>query len=353
MNKTILLTGGCGFIGSHICLELLTKNFNIVIIDNLCNSSIDVLEKLKQIVGNELYSLITFYNFNLSSNKETLEDVFQKHKINAVIHLAGFKSVRESIENPNKYYSNNLMITMNLLDVMKKYECKRLIFSSSATVYGDKSPPYKETMIINGKGITNPYGKTKWFQEVILKDVTLSDPFFKVICLRYFNPIGNEPNGILGEEFLINPMNLFPNILNSIHNKKTFHILGNTYKENKKDGTPMRDFIHVSDLANAHVQTLDFLFDSRSKKNFEVFNVGLGKPISVLEIVKTFIHVNNIELNFLMKEKRHGDLAVSYCTNTKIFKKINWKPKYSFEDACVHAWKYYTKNFMQHTLKTL
>lgn len=355
MNKTILLTGGCGFIGSHICLEILTKKYHMVIIDNFSNSSPNVLEKIKKIVGDELYTLITFYNFDLSIEKDKLEQVFKTHKINAVIHLAGYKSVSDSIENPNKYYGNNLITTINLLDIMKKYDCKRLIFSSSATVYGDKLTPYKETMILNGKGITNPYGKTKWFQEVMLKDITIADPFFKVICLRYFNPIGNEPTGILGEEFINSPSNLFPNILNAICNDKTFYIFGNTYKENTKDGTAMRDFIHVSDLATAHVQTLDFLLDSRGKKNFDVFNVGLGKPVSVLEIINTFIGViHNIEfdnlettckLNFLIKEKRHGDLGISYCNNTKILKKTNWKPKYTYEDACIHTWKYYTNNY--------
>ena len=347
MNKTILLTGGCGFIGSHICLELLAKKYHIVIIDNFSNSSIIVLDRIKKLVGEELFNLITFYNFDLSNNKDKLDEVFKLHKINAVIHLAGYKAVGESIENPNKYYSNNLSSTMNILEIMKKYECKRFIFSSSATVYGDKTPPYKETMIVNGKGITNPYGKTKWFQEVILKDITIADPFFKVICLRYFNPIGNESTGTLGEEFITNPNNLFPNLLNAIYNKKPFYIFGNTYKENKKDGTAMRDFIHVSDLANAHVQTLDFLFDSRGKKNFEVFNVGLGQPISVLQIVNTFIKINNIQLNILIKEKRHGDLPISYCNNSKILKKINWKPKYTFEDACIHTWKYYSNYYLK------
>ncbi len=345
MNKTILLTGGCGYIGSHICLELLAKKFHIVIIDNFSNSSPDVLEKIKKLVGDELYALVTFYNFDLFTNKDALDNVFKTHKINAVIHLAGYKSVKESIENPNKYYSNNIGITMNLLDVMKKYDCKRMIFSSSATVYGDKNSPYRETMVLNGKGITNPYGKTKWFQEMILRDATVADSFFKVICLRYFNPIGNEPNGILGENFITNPNNLFPCILNAIYNKKPFSIFGNTYKENKKDGTPMRDFIHVSDLATAHVQTLDFLFDSRGKKNFDVFNIGLGTPVSVLEVVNTFTKTNNIQLNILMKEKRHGDLACYYCNNNKILKKINWKPKYTYQDACVHAWKYYTNYY--------
>jgi UDP-glucose 4-epimerase len=341
MNKTVLITGGCGFIGSHICIELVQKNYRVVITDNFSNSSPDVLNKIKKLVGDDLYPLITFYNIDICTDKEALENVFKEHKINAVIHLAGYKAVKESIENPNKYYGNNLITTINLLDVMKKYECKRMIFSSSATVYGDKNSPYRETMVLNGKGITNPYGKTKWFQEIMLKDATIADPFFKVISLRYFNPIGNEPNGVLGEEFLNNPANLFPAILSAIHHKKPFHIFGNTYKENKIDGTPMRDFIHVSDLATAHVQTLDYLLDSRSKKNFDVFNVGLGVPVSVLQIVNTFIKSNDIQMNVLIKEKRHGDIPVYYCSNSKILKKINWKPKYTFEDACKHTWKYY------------
>lgn len=344
MNRTILITGGCGYIGSHICLELLAKNYHVVIIDNFSNSNPDVLDKIKTLVGAELFQQITFYNFDLSVNNQQLENVFSFHKVNAIIHLAGFKSIKDSIENPQKYYQNNLSSTLNLLNMMKKYECKRLIFSSSATVYGDKLPPYRETMVLNGKGITNPYAKTKWFIEMMLQDMTISDPFLKVIALRYFNPIGNDPSGVLGENFVNSPSNLFPSILNAIHNKKPFYIFGNSYEENKKDGTPMRDFIHVSDLAKAHVQTLDFLFDSRGKKNFDVFNVGLGKPISILQIVQSFIKLNNISLNVLIKEKRHGDIPISYCNNAKFLKKINWKPKYTYEDACLHTWKYYTSS---------
>jgi UDP-glucose 4-epimerase len=345
MNKTILITGGCGFIGSHICIELLNKKYRVVIIDNFSNSTPDVLDKIRKLVGEENYSYLSFYKFDMVIQKDALDIVFKENKINAVIHLAGYKSVKESIENPNKYYGNNITSTVNLLDVMKKYDCKRFIFSSSATVYGDKKSPYRETMVLNGKGITNPYGKTKWFQEIMLKDITIADPFFKVVSLRYFNPIGNEPNGVLGEEFMNNPANLFPAILSAIHNKKAFNIFGNTYKENKVDGTPMRDFIHVCDLASAHVQTLDYLLDSRGKKNFEVFNVGLGEPVSVLQVLNTFIKSNNIQLNILFKEKRHGDIPVYYCSNSKILKKINWKPKYTYEDACKHTWKYYQTNY--------
>jgi UDP-glucose 4-epimerase len=200
-------------------------------------------------------------------------------------------------------------------------------------------------MIANGKGITNPYGRSKWIQEMMLKDITVADPKFKVINLRYFNPIGNHPSGLLGEEFLKQPANLFPNILSAIHNKKPFNIFGNTYTENPKDGTAMRDFIHVSDLASAHVKTLDYLFDSRSRSNFEIFNVGLGSPVSVMEIITTFIKKNKVKLGVVIKDKRFGDLPVSYCNNKKITTKIGWTPKYTYADACEHTWKYYKNTF--------
>ena len=345
MNKTILLTGGLGFIGSHIVIDLLNKRYKTIIIDNLSNSNIDTLEKIKSIVGEEQYALISFYNIDISVPSVEVDDVFAKHKVNAVIHLAGFKSVGESIREPLKYYNNNLMSTLSLIQVMKKHNCNRLIFSSSATVYGDKKPPYRESMVANGKGITNPYGRSKWIQEMMIKDISIAEPSFKFILLRYFNPIGNHPSGLLGEEFINNPANLFPNILHSIHFKKPFYVFGNTYKENKKDGTAMRDFIHVSDLASAHVKTLDYLFDSRGKKNYEIFNVGLGYPISVMQIIDSFTKKNQIKLNVLIKEKRYGDLPVSYCTNSKMLKKIDWVPKYSYDDACVHSWKYYTNYF--------
>jgi UDP-glucose 4-epimerase len=339
--STILLTGGCGFIGSHIAIELLNKNTKTVIVDDFSNSDPSVLQKIKSIVGDEPFKLLSFYDINITTELNKLDDIFINHKINAVIHLAGFKAVGESIKDPIKYYDNNLISTINLVKVMKKYGCQRLVFSSSATVYGDKKPPYKESMIANGKGITNPYGRSKWIQEMMLKDITIADPKFKVINLRYFNPIGNHPSGLLGEEFLKSPANLFPNILSAIHYKKPFNVFGNTYTENPKDGTPMRDFIHVSDLASAHVKTLDYLFDSRSRLNFEVFNVGLGSPISVMEVLNTFSKKNKVKLNILIKEKRFGDLPVSYCNNKKITTKIGWVPKYTYADACEHTWKYY------------
>jgi UDP-glucose 4-epimerase len=345
MNRTILLTGGAGYIGSHIVIDLLTKNFKTVIVDNLTNSNIAVLDRIKSIVGPELFSLITFYDIDISRDPSRLEEVFLKHKINAVIHLAGYKSVSESIKQPIKYYDNNLISTINLIQVMKKYDCLRLIFSSSATVYGDKKAPYRETMVVTGKGITNPYGRSKWIQELMLNDISIAESNFKIMVLRYFNPIGNHPSGLLGEEFLNNPANLFPNILNALHYKKPFSIFGNTYKENKRDGTAMRDFIHVSDLASAHVKSLDYLFDSRSRKNYEVFNVGLGKPVSVMEVLETFAEKNKVKVNITIKDKRFGDLPTSYCNNNKILKKIGWLPKYNYSDACEHAWKYYIRYY--------
>ncbi len=345
MSK-ILLTGGCGFIGSHIAIELLTKNIDTIIVDDFSNSDPSVLKKIKSIVGNKAFKHLTFYDINITSSPDALDNIFRDHKISAVVHLAGFKAVGESIKEPIKYYDNNIISTLNLVKIMKKYGCQCLVFSSSATVYGDKKPPYKETMITNGKGITNPYGRSKWIQEMILRDISSADPEFKIINLRYFNPIGNHPSGLLGEEFLKQPANLFPNILSAIHNNRPFNIFGNTYTENPKDGTPMRDFIHVSDLANAHVKTLEYLLDNKGDSNFEVFNVGLGSPVSVMEIITTFINKNSVKMGVVVKEKRLGDLPVSYCNNKKITKKIGWTPKYTYEDACEHTWKYYKMYYL-------
>jgi len=341
MNKTILVTGGLGFIGSHIVIELVQKQYKTVIVDNLSNSSMDTLQKIKKIVGPDAFSLISFYQITIGKDEAALDAVFSSHKVSAVIHLAGFKSVSDSIREPISYYDNNLVSTLQLLHIMQKHDCKRLIFSSSATVYGDKKAPYRESMVTTGKGITNSYGRSKWIQEMMLRDVSLAEPNFKAIMLRYFNPIGNHPSALLGEEFLNKPANLFPNILFALHHKKPFLIFGNTYVENKKDGTAMRDFIHVCDLAHAHVQTLDYLFDSRGKKNYEIFNVGLGHPVSVMEIIETFKQKTKAPLSVLIKEKRYGDLPVSYCNPTKITKKVKWVPQYSYADACVHTWKYY------------
>jgi UDP-glucose 4-epimerase len=318
---SVLLTGGLGFIGSHTCVDLLENNYQVIIIDNLSNSSIDQLNKL-QILTNKS---ITFYNVDMQ-NIMDLNKVFIDHQIDSVIHFAGLKSVAESVNQPLFYYSHNLQIMFNLLQVMNLHGCKKLIFSSSATVYGSQSfQPISETAQ-TGLGITNPYGQTKYFQEEILKDIYKSDPSWNITILRYFNPTGNHPSGIIGENPNGIPNNLFPCIFRSIRERRVLKIYGNTYETT--DGTCVRDFIHVVDLANAHVKALN------KCNGLNIYNVGLGKGTSVLEIIKTFERVNDIKLNYEMADKRPGDIASVFADNKKILAELNWIPTKTVEDMC-------------------
>jgi UDP-glucose 4-epimerase len=351
MNKTILLSGGCGFIGSHIAVELIHRRYNVVILDNVTTfeTAVENIKKTIQKHGDGQYvNHLYAYNVNINE-RHRVHEVFRNHKISAVIHLAGYKSVVDSIKRPLEYYQNNLGTTMVLLDVMKEFNCNRFIFSSSACVYGDKIPPFKETMVLNGKGITNPYGKSKWIQEMILEDYCISEPFFKVVSLRYFNPIGNDSFGYLGEPFIENNTSLFSNVLHALYKRQPLNIYVNPNDFNGTHNTTcLRDFIHVSDVASAHVKALDYIFDSRGKSNYEIFNIGCGKPISVQTLVETFMRINNVHIDIKWKDKRIGDAPVSYCNNTKIEKKLSWRPVHTIEDACADAYTYF-KRFMMNS----
>ena len=325
----ILVTGGLGFIGSHTCVELLNANYKVVIIDNLSNSNIDVLDKIEQITSKRP----KFYKIDLC-NKEKVREVFKENKIDAVIHFAGYKAVGESVNNPLKYYRNNLDSTLTLLEVMKEENCHNLIFSSSATVYGTpKKLPIKEDFPLS---TTNPYGTTKLMIERILKDVSISDKEISIIVLRYFNPIGSHKSGLLGENPNGIPNNLMPYIVRVANKELPFlNVFGNDY--DTKDGTGVRDYIHVIDLAKGHLKALE---KSLNFKGIEYYNLGTGTGYSVLELVKTFEKVNNVKIPYKIVNRREGDIAECYADPTKAYKELGFKAEYDIEDMCKDSYNF-------------
>lgn len=329
--QTILLTGGLGYIGSHTALQLLNYSnisFNVIIIDNLSNSNIDKLDIIKNNIKNvENIKNLEFFEMDLLNNK-LIDDLFNNYKIDIVIHLAGLKSVGDSVSNPLHYYNNNLLTTINLLNVMKKYDCKNIIFSSSATVYGSLKSPYKENMIV-GNGITNPYGKTKYIQEEFLRDLYNSDNRWNIIILRYFNPISQE-NMELKESPKGTPNNLFPYIV-KVHNKELplLEIYGNDY--DTLDGTCIRDFIHVVDLAKGHLDSCIYIINNQNI-DIKIYNLAKGIGISVKTLIDTFEKVNNTKINYKFVPRREGDIDVCYADSTHAEKELGWKPDYDIND---------------------
>ena len=333
----ILVTGGTGYIGSHTCVELLNNNYEVVIIDNLENSNIGVLDKIKQITGKN----IKFYE-NDCRDKDALRKIFNENKIDAVIHFAGYKAVGESVEKPIKYYENNIQTTLSLLEVMQEYNCNRIVFSSTATVYGrpeekdGKVLPFKETDKVGDT--ENPYATTKYFIERILKDTYISNNNFEIVILRYFNPIGAHESGLIGENPNGRPNNLMPYIL-KVANKELpyLNIFGNDY--NTKDGTGVRDYLHVVDLAKGHIKALEHI-----KNGVNIYNLGTGIGYSVLDIVNTFEKVNNIKLDYKIVERRKGDIAEYFSDPTKALNELNWKAEKTIEDMCRDSYNF-IKNF--------
>lgn len=328
----ILVTGGLGFIGSHTCVELIGKGHEVIIVDNLYNSKEDVAEKIEKISG----AKVKLYKYDLLE-KEKIEEIFEENKIDAVIHFAGYKAVGESVKKPLMYYSNNLGSTINLLEVMQKYNVKKLVFSSSATVYGDPGcPKYVEEM---GRGeTTNPYGTTKAMIEKILEDLYASDNSWDISILRYFNPVGAHESGLIGEEPNGIPNNLMPYVMKVASGKlEILSIFGNDYPT--VDGTGVRDYIHVVDLAKGHVCALD-----KMKKGLNIYNLGSGKGVSVMELVTTFEKVNDLKVNYKIVERRAGDLAEYYADPTKALNELEWKTEKTLEDICRDSWKYEKNN---------
>ena len=328
----ILVTGGTGYIGSHTVVELLDNNYEVVIIDNLVNSKEDVIDKIEKITNKK----VKFYKEDLR-NKDALDKIFKKEKIDAVIHFAGLKAVGESVEKPLLYYENNLDSTLTLLEVMNENNCKKIVFSSSATVYGSpKKLPIKEDFPLS---TTNPYGTTKLMIEHILQDMYVSDNNWSIIILRYFNPIGAHRSGLIGENPNGIPNNLMPYIV-KVANKelKELKVFGNDY--DTKDGTGVRDYIHVVDLAKGHIKALNKTDDN----GVHIYNLGTGNGYSVLEIVNTFKKVNNIDIPYIIAPRRSGDIASCYADPSKAKKELNWEAEFGIEDMCKDAYNFIKNN---------
>ncbi len=327
----ILLPGGAGYIGSHTAVELLKEGKDIIILDNFSNSNPEVLESIRKITGKSFL----FYEIDYN-NVEKLEKIFKENKIEAVINFAGFKAVGESVQKPIEYYSNNVTGALKLLDTMRKYNCKKFIFSSSATVYGN---PEKIPLTEDCKTgrTTNPYGTTKLFIEQILKDIYTSDPTWAICILRYFNPVGAHESGLIGEEPKGIPNNLMPYIVRVANGKlKELSIFGNDY--NTPDGTGIRDYIHVVDLAKGHLKACDKL--KNEGQGFFVYNLGTGKGYSVLDMVNTFEKVTNKKIPYRIVERREGDVAVCYADPQKAKKELGWQATKTLEDMCQDSWNY-------------
>jgi UDP-glucose 4-epimerase len=339
----VLVTGGLGFIGSHATIALLEHGYNVLIFDNLSNTSEQNVKGLKFLHSKLDNDSVLQIEIGDLRNNETVSKLFEDYNINSVIHFAALKSVNESIDKPLLYYDNNINGVLNLLTQVASHQIQRFIFSSSATVYGSSIPPFDEHDSKTGIGITNPYGRTKQMTEEILKDLfKTKSSKLSVIMLRYFNPIGAHPSGFLGEVPNGTPNNLFPYILDVAQGKRNMlHIFGADYPT--YDGTCLRDYIHVMDLASGHIAALQFL-ETIPDKVCEVFNLGTGKPTSVLELIHTFEDSNEISITYTIVNRRPGDVAESYAVVEKAKALLNWEAKYNLEDMCKHGWNFRNKD---------
>ena len=333
--KKILVTGGAGYIGSHTCVELLNAGYELVVLDNFSNSKPEVLEKIKKITGKDF----KFYECDYTS-AEALEKVFIENKIGQVINFAGFKAVGESVAKPLEYYTNNVYGALNLLQVMKKYNVKNFVFSSSATVYGDPERiPIDEECRVGGT--TNPYGTSKYMIELILKDLYKSDPTWNIVILRYFNPIGAHKSGLIGEEPQGIPNNLLPYITRVANGTlKELSVYGDDY--DTKEGTGVRDYIHVVDLAIGHVKAIEKIL--KDEKKLSIYNLGTGNGYSVLEIVNAFKEENKVDVPYRITDRRPGDIAVCYANPKKAKEELGFVAKYGIDDMVRDAWNYQKNN---------
>ncbi len=329
----ILVTGGAGYIGSHTCVQLLERGDEIVVLDNLDNSCEESLNRVKEITGKEL----TFYKVDLLDYEAT-EQIFKEHKFDAVIHFAGLKAVGESVRMPLRYYHNNITGTLHLCDIMNKYGVKKLVFSSSATVYGDPhTVPIKEDFPLS---CTNPYGQTKLDIEYILKDLCVSDPEWSVVLLRYFNPVGAHESGLIGEDPNGIPNNLMPYISQvAIGKLECLSVFGGDY--DTKDGTGVRDYIHVVDLAEGHLKAIDKIKDNTG---IYIYNLGTGNGYSVLDMVKAFSKACGKDVKYKIVDRRPGDVASCYADPTKAREELGFVTKHDLDDMCRDLWNWQTKN---------
>ena len=331
---SILVTGGAGFIGSHTIVELLNSGKEVIILDNFSNSKPEVLDNIRKITGKDF----KFYEIDYL-DREKLEKVFEENKIDAVMNFAGYKAVGESVQKPIEYYTNNISGALVLLDTMRKYGCKKFIFSSSATVYGEpeRMPITEDTKT---GGTTNPYGTTKLFIEQILKDVYKSDNSWDICILRYFNPVGAHESGLIGEEPKGIPNNLMPYVVRvAAGTLKELSVFGNDY--NTPDGTGVRDYIHVVDLAKGHIKALEKL--EKEENGLYIYNLGTGNGASVLDMVKAFEKVTGKKVPYKIAPRRDGDIATCYADPTKAKNELNWVATKNLEDMCKDSWKYIKK----------
>lgn len=319
---TILVTGGAGYIGSHTCVQLLAEGHEIVVADNLVNSKETAINYIKAISGRDF----NFYDYDLK-NMALVEEIFDKEKIDSVIHFAGYKAVGESVENPIMYYENNLITTINIIQAMKKRNIKNFIFSSSATVYGDpETLPIQEDALLTA---TNPYGYTKLMIEQILKDLYISDNKWNITLLRYFNPIGGHPTGLLPDNPKGIPNNLMPYIIQVFQGKlEKVHVFGDDYAT--VDGTGVRDYIHVIDLADGHVAAVERM----RAPGIHIFNLGTGKGYSVLQLIKAFEKTNKCQIAYSIAPRRAGDIAACYADSSRAEAELGWKAKKTLEEMC-------------------
>lgn len=338
MPRTLLITGGCGYIGSHTVIALLKEGYTIHIIDNFSNSSPIVLERIRTIVGDTLYSNVVLHECDLM-DKPSVEKVFDEFVMDAVIHFAGLKAVGESVRNPLLYYKTNLTGTFVLLEVMAKHNCKRLVFSSSATVYGDpECIPVHENCKIH---VTNPYGRTKHMIEEVLLDLQFSDAAWNICILRYFNPIGAHPSGLIGEDPRGIPNNIMPYLQQvAVGRRPIATIFGNDYPT--PDGTGVRDYLHVVDLAEGHVCALRYIQNGQSG----TFNLGTGKGYSVLELIEALEKASGKSIPYQIGDRRQGDIAMVYADPKEAQLTLGWVAKKTLKDMCEDAWRWQTKNPM-------
>ena len=334
MAKRILVTGGAGFIGSHTLIELHKADYEFVVVDNLVNSNPEALRRVGELIGAE----VPFVKADIR-DREALNKVFEQYKFDSCIHFAGLKAVGESVAKPLEYYENNMSGTFTLIDVMRQHGCKNIIFSSSATVYGDPAiiPITEECP----KGhCTNPYGQTKSMLEQVLMDVQKADPEWNVVLLRYFNPIGAHQSGRIGENPNGIPNNLMPYITQTaIGRRKELGVFGNDYDTH--DGTGVRDYIHVVDLATAHVAALQAI---EKNAGLAIYNIGTGHGYSVLDVLNAFEKANGVKVPYSIKPRRPGDIATCYCDPSKAERELGWKAKYGIEDMCRDSWNWQSQN---------
>ena len=331
MSKCILVTGGAGYIGSHTTVELLDRGYEVVVVDNYVNSSPKCIQRVEQITGKK----VTCYNVDIRDEK-SLSEVFDKHHIDSVIHFAGLKAVGESVAKPLEYYENNVGGTFVLLNVMRKHNVKSIVFSSSATVYGDPERlPIDEECSLH---TTNPYGTTKLMIEQILKDMYVSDNSWAITLLRYFNPVGAHSSGLIGEDPVGIPNNLTPYIAQVACGKLPYlKVFGNDY--DTPDGTGVRDYIHVVDLAVGHIKAIE-----KSTPGVHIYNLGTGKGYSVLEVLHAFEKACGHKLPYKFEPRRPGDIAICYASTEKANRELGWKAQYDIDDMCSSLWNWQTKN---------